>query len=78
MSSDVNPSFFIKNVTIEGSKSPDLEHIGIPPSGVSPIEVSTDFPPCIAQILAPWPKWQFTIFKSLTSFPKISAILLET
>ena len=48
-------SFFIMYVTTDGSKSPLLAHIIIPPSGVNPILVSTDFPPSTAHILAPCP-----------------------
>ena len=77
-SSAVHPSFFIKYVTTDGSKSPERVPIGIPPSGVNPILVSTEFPFFIAQILAPCPKWQFTILSSLTSFPNISATLYST
>ena len=45
ISSGVKHSFFIKNVITDGSKSPLLVTIGIPPNGVNPILVSTDFPP---------------------------------
>ena len=78
ISSGVKFSFFIKYVTIDGSKSPERAHIGIPPSGVSPIVVSTLFPPLTAHKLAPCPKWHTTVFNSSTGLPKSSAILAET
>ena len=65
-SSGVKFSFFIKYVTIDGSKSPDLAHIGIPPRGVNPIVVSTLLPPLTAHKLAPCPKWHTIVFKSST------------
>ena len=40
-------------VITDGSKSPVLDPIGIPATGVNPILVSTDSPFCIAHTLAP-------------------------
>ena len=71
-------SFFIIYVTIDGSKSPERVPIGIPPSGVNPIDVSTDLPFWTAHILAPWPKWQLTIFKSSIGTPLSFATLWAT
>ena len=71
-------SFFIIYVTTDGSKSPDLAHIGIPPRGVNPIVVSTLFPPLTAHKLAPCPKWHTIVFKSSIGFPKSSATLWDT
>ena len=47
-------------------------------SGVSPIDVSTDFPPSIAHIDEPWPIWQVIIFKSSIFSFIISAALFAT
>ena len=71
-------SFFIKYVTTDGSKSPLLVTIGNPPSGVSPILVSNDFPSFIAHILEPCPKWQVTIFVPSKDLFSISASLCDT
>ena len=66
-------SFSIKNVTMDGSKSPQRAHIGIPAIGVNPILVSTETPPFTAQRLAPCPKWHTTVFNSSTGFSINSA-----
>ena len=78
ISSGVKPSFFIINVTTDGSISPERVPIGMPASGVSPILVSTDLPPWTAHILPPWPKWQDIILKSSIGFPSNSATRLAT
>ena len=55
---------------IAGSISPVRVPIITPPSGVNPIEVSTDFPPLTAVIEAPLPIWQVINFKSSRGRPK--------
>ena len=77
-SSKVKSSFSIINGIIAGSIFPDLVPMAKPSNGVKPILVSIDFPFCTAHILAPFPKWQVTIFKSSTSLPSISAAFKDT
>ena len=71
-------SFLARNSKIAGSISPERVPIGTPSSGVNPIDVSIDSPYLTALIEEPLPRWQTIIFISFTSFPKNSAVLLET
>ncbi len=66
-------SFSARNGSIDGSMSPQRVPIITPASGVKPIEVWTDSPPFIAQMLEPLPRWQVIIFKSEIGFPISSA-----
>ena len=50
--------------------SPHLVPIIKPAKGVKPIEVMTDFPSLIPQILAPFPKWQEIIFNDSNGFSR--------
>ena len=59
----------IMNGIIAGSRSPVRVPIITPPSGVNPIEVSTDLPPSTAVIETPFPTWAVIIFVSSIGFP---------
>ena len=70
--------FSIINLIIAGSTLPDLVPMIKPSKGVKPMVVSITFPPSIAAILEPFPKWQVIIFNSDMGFPIISATLWAT
>ena len=72
------PSCLATTSNAVGSKIPLLVPIGIPSSGVNPIDVSTHTPPLTADKDAPFPKWHTITLTSLTSLPINSAHLCET
>ena len=52
-----------------GAISPVRVPIITPPSGVNPIDVSTDLPPSTAVIETPFPTWAVIILVSSIGFP---------
>ena len=56
-----------------GSRSPERVPMTTPPSGVSPIDVSTDLPCCAAVTEQPLPRWQVIRRKSCMSFSRYFA-----
>lgn len=66
-------SFYIMKVTTEGSRSPLLIPMIIPPTGVSPMLVSIHLPRLIAVIDEPLPRWYVIIFRFEDLFSIISA-----
>ena len=49
-----------------------------PSSGVMPMEVSMENPRLMAQTLAPLPRWQLMICRSVTGFPSARAAFRAT
>ena len=58
---------------IPGSRSPERVPMTTPPSGVRPIEVSTDKPCLTAVTEQPFPRWQVMRRKSFTFFARYFA-----
>ncbi len=56
------------NGMIAGSMEPERVPIMMPSSGVRPIVVSKHFPPLIAEIEEPLPRWQVTILSVFSSY----------